>query len=151
MSTQTKSKADKSPTEAFEKVVETTKAQVEKTNEAVAKSYGDFASFHKEGVDALIKAGEIWARGAEDLGKAYFAAAQEAAETNSEAAKALFSAKSFKEIIELQSELARKSFDKTLSESTKLSEMSVKVANEAFQPLQQQFSAVVSKVGNLAA
>jgi phasin family protein len=155
MSTQSKSKAAPKAAdvtaEAYEQVVETTKAQVEKANEVVVKGYDEFAALQKEGVDALIKAGAIWARGAEDLGKAYFAVAQEAAEANSEAAKALFSAKSFKEVVELQGELARKSFDKSLSEGTKLSELSVKVANEALQPIQQQFTAVVAKAGKIAA
>lgn len=155
MSTQSKSKAApktvEAPVEVYEQVVETTKAQVEKANEAVVKGYGEFAAFQKDGVDALIKAGEIWARAAEDFGKAYLALAQETAEANSEAAKALFSAKSFNEAVELQGEIARKSFDKSLSESTKLSELSLKVANEAFQPIQQQFTAAVAKAGKLAA
>jgi len=155
MTTQSKSKAAPKvaavSAEVYDQVVETTKAQVEKTNEAVVKGYDEFAALQQEGVDALIKAGEIWARGAEVLGKAYLDAAQNAAEANSSAAKALFSAKSLKEVVELQGEIARKSFDKSLSESTKLSELSVKVANEALQPIQQQFTAVVTKAGKLAA
>ena len=154
MSKQTKSKAEPKAAEAtvevYEQVVETTKAQVEKTNEAVVKGYDEFAALQKEGVDALIKAGAIWAKGAEDFGKAYLALAQETAEANSDAAKALFSAKSLEEAVELQGEIARKSFDKSLSEGTKLSELSLKVANEAFQPIQQQLTAVVAKAGKIA-
>jgi len=155
MSTQSKSKAApkaaEAPVEVYEQVVETTKAQVEKANEAVVKGYDEFAALQKESVDALIKAGAIWAKGAEAFGKAYLALAQETAEANSEAAKALLSAKSFNEAVELQGEIARKSFDKSLSESTKLSELSLKVANEAFQPIQQQFTAAVAKAGKIAA
>ena len=155
MSTQSKSKAAPKATEAtveaYEQVVETTKAQVEKANEAVVKGYDEFAAIQKEGVDALIKAGAIWAKGAEDFGKAYLALAQETAESNSEAAKALLSAKSFNEAVELQAEIARKSFDKSLNEGTKLSELSLKVANEAFQPIQQQLTAAVAKAGKIAA
>ena len=155
MSTQSKSKAApkvaEAPAEVYEQVVETTKAQVEKANEAVVKGYDEFAALQKESVDALIEAGTIWAKGAEAFGKAYLALAQETAEANSEAAKALFSAKSFNEAVELQGEIARKSFDKSLSEGTKLSELSLKVANEAFQPIQQQFTAAVAKAGKIAA
>lgn len=159
MSTQSKSKsapkaaeaAAKATAETYEQVVETTKVQVEKANEAVVKGYDEFAALQKDGVDALIKAGEIWAKGAEEFGKAYMALAQEAAEANSEAAKAILSAKSLKEVVDLQGEIARKSFDKSLSEGTKLSELSLKVANEAFQPIQQQFTAAVEKVGKVAA
>ena len=155
MSTQSKSKtapkAAKATAETYEQVVETTKVQVEKANEAVVKGYDEFAALQKNGVDALIKAGEIWAKGAEEFGKAYMALAQETAEANSEAAKAILSAKSLKEVVDLQGEIARKSFDKSLSEGTKLSELSLKVANEALQPIQQQFTAAVEKVGKVAA
>lgn len=159
MTTQTKSKAEpkaaeaavKATAETYEQVVETTKAQVEKANEAVAKGYDQLSALQKDGIDAFIKAGEIWAKGAEDLGKAYFALAQEAAETNSEAAKAFLSAKSLKEVLDLQSEIARKSFDKSLSEGTKLSQLSLKVVNDTFQPIQKQFVAAVEKAGKIAA
>ncbi len=134
-----------------EKAVETSKAQVEKANEAAVKGYDEFTAMQKDGVDALIKASAIWAKSAEDLGKAYLALAQEAAAANSEAAMALLSVKSFKEAVELQSEIARKSFDKSLSESVKLSEMSLKVANDVFQPIQQQFTAAIEKVGKIPA
>lgn len=158
MSTQTRSKAAPKPaeaavkatTETYEQVVETTRDQVEKANAAVVKGYDEFAALQKDGVDALIKAGEIWARSAEDFGKAYFAIAQEAAEANSEAAKAFLSAKSLKEVVELQGEIARKGFDRSLSEGTKLSELSLKAANEAFQPIQQQFTASIAKAGKIA-
>ena len=165
MSTQSKSKAPKAAkatAESYEQVVETTKAQVEQAvettkaqveqaNEAVAKGYDEFAVLQKDGVDALIKAGAIWAKAAEDFGKAYFALAQEAAEVNSEAAKAILSAKSLKEVVDLQGDFARKGFDKSLSEGAKLSELSLKVANEAFQPIQQQFTAAIEKAGKVAA
>ena len=159
MTTQSKSKAAsktagaavKATAETYEQVVETTKAQVEKASEAAVRGYDDFASLQKDGVDALIKASEIWAKGAEDLGKAYFAIANEAVESNSAAAKSLLSAKSLKEVVDLQGELARTSFDKSLSEGVRLSELSLKVANEAFQPIQDQFTAAVEKTGTIAA
>ncbi len=137
--------------EAYEQAVETTKVQVEKANKAAVKGYDEFAAMQKDGMDALIKASAIWAKSAEDLGKAYLALAQETAEANSEAAMALLSAKSFKEAVELQSEIARKSFDKSLSESVKLSEMSLKAANDMFQPIQQQFTAAIERAGKIPA
>jgi len=142
--------AVKMTAESYEQVVTNTKAQVEKANEAVAKGYSDLASLQKESMDALVTASRIWAKGAEDIGKACIALAQETAEANSEAARAFLSAKSLKEIMELQNELARKNFDKSLNESARLSELSLKVANEAFQPLQKQFTAAFEKARNVA-
>jgi phasin family protein len=159
MTTQTKSKAEakaadaavKATAETYEQVVETAKAQVEKANEAVAKGYDEFAAIQKDGMDAFMKAGEIWAKGAEDIGKAYFALVQDAAETGSEATKAMFAAKSLKEVFDLQGEIARKNFDKSLSDGKKLSELSMKVVNDAFQPIQKQIVATVEKAGKIAA
>lgn len=142
--------AVKMTAESYEQVVTSTKAQVEKANEAVAKGYSDLASLQKESMDALVTASRIWAKGAEDIGKACIALAQETAEANSEAARAFLSAKSLKEIIDLQNELTRKNFDKSLNESARLSELSLKVANEAFQPLQKQFTAAFDKARNVA-
>ena len=64
---------------------------------------------------------------------------------------ALLSVKSFKEAVELQGEIARKSFDKSLSETVKLSEMSLKAANDVFQPIQQQFTAAIEKAAKIPA
>lgn len=128
-----------------EQVAEAVKAQAEKAGAAATQGYDDFAVFQKNGFEALVRAGEIMARGAESIGKEYFAFAQNTAAVNGEAVKAVLSAKSLKEAVELQSELVRTNFDKSVDESSKLSEMSIKIASEAFEPLQKQLSVAVEK------
>ena len=129
--------------ETYEQVVETASEQAEQAGAAVTQGYDDFAALQKEGFEALVKAGEILARGAEAIGKEYFAFAQHTAEANGEAAKALLGAKSVQEIVELQGEFVRVSLDKSVDESGKLSEMSLKIASEALEPLQKQMTAAV--------
>lgn len=137
--------AVKTVVETSEQFVAATQEQVEKASAALAEGYDEFAAIQKEGLDAWIKASTILAKGAEDLSKAYFAIAQDAAATNSEAAQALLAAKSLQEIVDLQSEFARKAFDKSVAEGTKISELSLKIANEAFGPIQVQLSTAVEK------
>ena len=132
--------AMKASTESYEQALNMTKEQVEKASEAFFKGYDEMSSMNKEGVDAFVKAGEVLTKGAESLGKAYFDFAQASAEAGVEATKAMMSAKTVKDFVEIQSDFARTSFDNFLSESTRLSEMSVKVANEAFDPLKSQFN-----------
>ena len=55
-------------------------------------------------------------------------------------------AKTVKDFVDIQSDFARTSLDNVLSESTRLSEMSVKVANEAFDPLKAQFNTGFEKL-----
>ncbi len=94
---------------------------------------------NKEGVDAFAKASEVLTKGAERLGKAYFDFVQASAKASVETTKAMMAAKTVKDFVDMQSDFTRTSFDNFLSESTRLSEMSVKVANEAFDLLEAQF------------
>lgn len=131
--------------QSVEQAVAATKEQVEKASTAALKGYDEAAEVNKASMDAYVKCTNIMAKGFEDLGKAYFAFAQTAAESNVAAAKKLMAAKTINDVVDIQSEVARANFDKMVAESTKMSEMSVKVANEAFEPLQAQFTAVVEK------
>jgi phasin family protein len=67
-------------------------------------------------------------------------------ETSAQAAKALMGAKTLREAVDLQTDLAKSNFDKFIAESTKLSEMSVKVANEAFEPINARVNVAVEKL-----
>ncbi|MBO6837268.1 MAG: phasin family protein [Alphaproteobacteria bacterium] len=132
--------------QTVEQAVAATKEQVEKASTAALKSYDEFAALNKDTVDAYVKAGNVFAKGFEDLGKTVFAFAQSQAETNVNAAKALMSAKTINDVVEIQSDLARTQFDAFVAEGTKVSEMSLKVANETVEPIQAQFNVVVEKM-----
>ena len=132
-------KAIKASTEGYEQTLNVTKEQVEKASESFFKSYKEMSAMNKEGVDAFVKAGGVLTKGAERLGKAYFDFVQASAEASVETTRAMMALKTVKDFVDMQSDFARTSFDNFLSESTCLSEMSVKVANEAFDPLEAQF------------
>ncbi len=120
--------------------------QFEKAIPAMMKGYDEFTAFNQANLDAFMKASNVLVKGYEDIGKAYFKFAQASAEASAEAAKSMMSAKTLKEVVDLQSGYARSSFDTMVAEGTKLNEMSVKVANEAIQPIQTQFSKTMERV-----
>ena len=137
--------AMKASTKSYDQAISMTKEQVEKASEVFFKSYDEATALNKDSVDAVVKAGEVLTKGAETFGKAYYEIAQASAEASVEATKALMGAKTAKECVEIQAEFARTSLDNFLSESTRLSEVSVKVANEAFEPLQKQLNTSFEK------
>ena len=137
--------AMKVTTESYEQAISTTKEQAGKASEAFFKSYDEATALNKESIDAVVQAGEVLTKGAETVGKAYYEITQASAEASVEATKAMMGAKTAKEFVEIQAEFARTSYDNFLSESTRLSEMSVKVANEAFEPLQKQLNTSLEK------
>lgn len=110
-----------------------------------AGNYDDFAAVQKDGVDAFVRAGELMAKGTEELTRTCFGLCQEAAAANADAVAAMLAVKSLDELVGLQNELARKAFDRSVAESTRLSEMSIKIANEAFEPIQTQLTVAVEK------
>ena len=135
----------KASTKSYDQAISMTKEQVEKASEVFFKSFDEASALNKDSVDAVVKAGEVLTKGAETFGKAYYEIAQASAEASVEATKALMGAKTAKEFVEIQAEFARTSLDNFLSESTRLSEVSVKVANEAFEPLQKQLNTSFEK------
>ncbi len=130
----------------YDRVLGATKEQVEKASVQAFKTYEEMSKFSKENLDAYVAASTVLAKGFESVSKAWFAFAQESMENSAQAAKALMGAKTLREAVDLQTDLAKSNFDKFIAESTKLSEMSVKVANEAFEPINARVNVAVEKL-----
>ena len=73
---QTIEQAVKASTEGYEQAVAMSKEQIESASKAMFRGYDDLATVNKEGVEAVMKASDIWAKGYEDISKAYFAFAR---------------------------------------------------------------------------
>ena len=91
------------------------------------------------------------AKGMEAMTKEFFTFAQGSMEENVAVAKKMLGAKNVQELFDVSGEVAKSNFDKTLAETAKLTEMSVKVANETFQPLQSRMNVTVEKMIKSAA
>ena len=130
----------------YEQAVTLTKEQVEKTSSAVFQGYDEISAINQQNIDAMVKSSTIFAKGFEEISKEFFSFTQTALEMNVANTKALLGAKSIKDVVDLQSEIARKSFGSALAESAKLTEMSVEVSNKAFKPLQDQVNVTVEKM-----
>jgi len=53
--------------------------------------------------------------------------------------------------VQLQSELARTSFDRMVAESSRLTESMVKLAGKAFQPLSNRATSNTERINNIVA
>lgn len=129
-----------------ERAVTTTNAQVKKASKAMFAGYGDFTAMGQQNIDAMVEAGQIMAFGMESVSRELMSFAQASAEANAAAATKMFSAKTVQEAIDLQNAYARESFDKAVAETGKLTEMSVKLASDAFAPLQTRVNVAVEKL-----
>lgn len=96
-------------------------------------------------MEALAKSGNIFAKGFEDIFKTYVSIAQTTAEKNAKSMQALMGCKTLNEYTEAQNKMAQQGFDDLTCSLTKLSEMSVKVTTEAFEPINDQVSKSIKK------
>lgn len=110
------------------------------------EGYGEFAEAGKENVEAFVKSGNLLAKGMEVLGKEMMDFARLSMEGNVAATKAVMGAKSFKEAVDLQTDFAKKNVDQMLNEGARLAELSVKVTNEAMEPIQARVNVTVKTI-----
>ena len=145
-SKETVEKVVKASTESYEQAYNMTKDQMEKASKSLIQGYDELTEMTQKNVEAIMKAGNIWAKGAENIGKAYFNLAQVSAEAGVEVAQAMFAAKTLKDVVDVQTGYTKASIDTVVAESKKINDMTVKVANEAFEPIQVQVNETVGKV-----
>lgn len=131
---------------SYEQAVELTKEQVAKANAAFLKGYEDAQGFGKGNVDAFVQASTLFAKGAEQISKQVMALTQNSMQSSAATAKALLGCKTLRDVIDLHADYTRSSFDTLVAEGTKLSELSMKVANESAAPIQARVTVAVEKL-----
>jgi phasin family protein len=122
------------------------KAAFEKGNEFASEG----AEFAKGNVEALVESTKILAAGLQDMGKVYVAEGKSAIETLTADVKELAAVKSPADFFKLQGEILRRNFDAAVASGSKNSEKVVKLANDAFAPIQDRVSLAIEKVKQAA-
>ena len=126
----------------------------ERSQQIAAKSQKaaeELSELAKANVEAFVEASRIYAGGAKALGQDVIASGRDGIEQASDAVKTLAEAKSPTEFFQIQSELARASFDRFVAETSKLTERVVKLAGEAVEPLQTRASLNAERINTLVA
>ena len=94
-------------------------------------------------MEAFVAATSIAAQGFGEVNQAWLAFAKRAFERNGVATEANFTAKNPADAAELQADWARSAFDNYVSESSKITVMAVKTANDATAPIRARVDVVV--------
>lgn len=140
----------RSSTDAFAKGYEqylaTARDQMSRMFPSAAKNLDELAAFNKGNFDAFVAAGAAAAKGFETLSQQVIACNQKAVETSVATAKALLGCRTLQDVVEVQTDLTRKGIDEWLAEGTKLSELTVKVANQTAEPINSRLSEAVDRL-----
>ena len=92
-------------------------------------------TFGQANVEALVKSGQIFATGMQDLSKMMAASAQTAMDEAMSTFRAMATVRSMKEAIDLQSTLARSTMEKAMTQTGHVAETSFKLAEQTMAPI----------------
>jgi phasin family protein len=123
-----------------------TMEQMNRTAESMFKAAEEAAAFGRGNAEALAKATQAYVSGVQDLSRQTLAMVQGLTEQALEGAKALSNVRSLKEAAEIQAGLARTAFERAITETTKLQETALKVAEQSFAPLSARMTLAVEKM-----
>lgn len=106
-------------------------------------AFGDFNSFGKENVEALVESFTKAGKSVEALNAEVMAYTKTQLEGGAAAAKKLAGARSLQELIELQTEYAKSSMDSYMGEVNKLTDLYSGAVKDAIKPINERVSAAV--------
>jgi phasin family protein len=116
----------------------------------LTKTTAEIASFGQGNVEAIIKSGQVWAAGWQDISKTMAAATQTHLDQSLSSWKALISVKSLKEAMDLQVRLAQTAFQTAFAETGKLTNASMKLAEQTIAPITERITQAAEKVAHPA-
>ncbi len=105
-----------------------------------------FVSFGQANLEAMMKSSQIWTAGVQELSAKMAASAQASLDETLSTMRAMSGVKSLRDAVELQTGLARSAMEKTVSETGRLAETSIKLAEHAAAPIAARLTAAVDMV-----
>ena len=114
------------------------------------KSTEDFVAFGQANLEAFVKSGQIWSAGVQELTKQFASSAKASFDESVSTFKAISTAKSVKEAMELQSTFAKAALEKAMAESNKLTDASIKLTEQTLAPITARVTVAVETFGKAA-
>jgi phasin family protein len=127
-------------------VVDKGQAQIHEGLRTTEKKAEEYMSAGHVTSDAVMKATQVWTAGVQDLAKQVAASAQSSLDEALATFKALLSVNSPQEALELETKAARSALERTLAESSRIGDTSIKLFEQTLAPLAARASQAVEKV-----
>ncbi len=119
---------------------------VKNVQEKGTKLVSEIVEFNRENMEAVVEAGKIGVKGAQEMGKRTAEVSRKNWDATTAMVKEAAAVKSPTDLFKLQGDFARAQFDSAVAEMSKSTEMFVKLAGEMFQPLQNRYAVAADKV-----
>ncbi len=113
------------------------------------KATEEMVSFSQGNVEALAKSSQILMSGVQDIGQSMAAAAKASMEETVSGLKALSGVKSFKDFYELQTSMIRSAMERSVAQTSQLTEHTVKLSERAFAPIGARLRLATDRFGRI--
>ena len=114
--------------------------------EKASKLAEDAVEFQKANIEAIVESGKIAAKGMQKLGEEGVAFGRKSIEETTASLKGYTAVKTPVEFFQLYAENSKKAFDTAVAQTSKTSEMVVKLTSESFAPISNRVSEITAKV-----
>jgi phasin family protein len=128
-------------------VNEPTKTTLTQGITSMMKSTEDLVAFGQANLEAFVKSSQIWSAGVQELTKQMATSAKASFEESVSTFKAISTAKSVKEAMDLQSTFAKAALEKAMAESNKLTDASIKLTEQTLAPITARVTVAVETFG----
>jgi phasin family protein len=112
--------------------------------------YQEITAIGQANLDALIQANSILTKGIEEFSKEFLSLTKASLESAAAASTAILAAKSLKDVVALNADFTKAQYESMLANSTKLGELSVKVATDSVAPIKARFETAIEKAKAVA-
>lgn len=136
----------KAATKQVEDFTAETKKVMEEGVEKMSKGFEDAGQFGQDNVEAVVASTKVVAKAVEEMNAEIISFSKKNYEDNMAAVKEMGSVKSVSDFFEMQTSMAKTSFEGFVAEATKLNEMYAAAAKDAFAPLNARFTAAADMV-----
>ena len=111
------------------------------------KTTEQIVSFGQGNVEAMVKSSQILAAGMQDLTKQIAATTQASFNEAMGTFRALTTARSIKDAMELQTTLTRSAIETTIRQTNQVTEASIKITEQAMAPIAQRVTVAAGTFG----
>jgi hypothetical protein len=121
-----------------------------RTNGASPAGYPDLAALGRENLAALARANAALVKGFEEFGQEVASCAEHSLVSAMDTARALVGIRTLADLLALNSKVAQATLEGALANSARLSEIGLRVASEALEPLNERVAQAFGRAGRPA-
>ncbi|HQT67340.1 MAG: phasin [Rhodospirillales bacterium 20-60-12] len=132
------------------KGIESSQAKMKESVSKAMKTAEEMMAFSQGNIEAIMKSSQIFSAGLQDLSKHVAASSKAHIDESMATMKAISSVKSIKEAMDLQAHFVRTMMEKTVAETGKMTDASVKLTEQAIAPITARVTLAVEKFGKAA-